>query len=71
LRPVIVLADGAAAGARAFVLKNRGRANTEAMNSAADRDAVGVEQRDVALTGKRPSYACDPYSLTLLEIRLQ
>ena len=70
LRPAMVLADGAVAGGSAFVLSNRGMANTEAMNSPSDRTAVGVERRDTALTGRRVVFTFPPYSVTLLELRL-
>jgi alpha-N-arabinofuranosidase len=71
LAPAIMLADGVATSAKAFVLKNReGKPNTEAMNSAGDPDAVVVETRTVAATGKRLEFTFEPYSLTLLEIAL-
>jgi alpha-N-arabinofuranosidase len=72
LRPPIVLSGGAAAGATAYVLKNReGAPDTEAMNSASDRAAVGVETRSVDAQGARLNFLFEPYSVTLLEIRLQ
>ena len=72
LRPPIVLSDGAAAGATAYVLKNRdGAPNTEAMNSAADPDAVGIHTRSIHAEGNRLDFTFEPYTLTLLEIRLQ
>jgi alpha-N-arabinofuranosidase len=73
LSPTIALTDGgqSAAGATVFVLKNRqGLPNTEAMNSASDREAVSVETRAVAAAGRRVRFTFEPYSLTLLEIRL-
>jgi alpha-N-arabinofuranosidase len=73
LRPTIALADAgqSAAGATAFVLKNReGRPNTEAMNSASDRDAVSVETHSFPAAGSRFAFTFEPYSLTLLEIQL-
>ncbi|HLY18178.1 MAG TPA: alpha-L-arabinofuranosidase C-terminal domain-containing protein, partial [Bryobacteraceae bacterium] len=61
--------EASGAGGRAFVLKNReGSPNTEAMNSASDRDAVSMETRNVAASGNRVTLTFEPYSLTLLEI---
>jgi len=74
LSPAITLADAArsAAGATAFILKNReGLPNTEAMNSASDPESVSVEKRNLPLAGARLAVQFEPYSLTLLEIRLQ
>jgi hypothetical protein len=73
LRPTIALADAGqfAAGATAFVLKNReGQPNTEAMNSSSDREAVSVETHSLAAAGSRFAFTFEPYSLTLLEIQL-
>ncbi|MFN7994124.1 MAG: hypothetical protein U0Q18_11005 [Bryobacteraceae bacterium] len=74
IRPVLVLADGEAGAERAevFVLKNReGRPDTEAMNSPSDREAISVERRSVAATGKRLPVTLAPYSLTLLEVGIR
>jgi alpha-N-arabinofuranosidase len=74
LRPTIALADAgqSVAGAKAFVLKNReGPPNTEAMNSASGREAVSVETRSFPAAGSRFAFTFEPYSLTLLEIRLK
>ena len=73
LRHTIALDDDteSATGATAFVLKNReGQTNTEAMNSASDREAVSVETRSLPLAGSRFAFTFQPYSLTLLEIKL-
>ncbi len=72
LSPVLVLADKAAAGAAEFILTNRdGVPNSEAMNSAGNAQAVAMERRDLAASGKRLPLTFTPYSLTLLEIRLE
>ena len=73
LRPTIALADAgqSAAGAMAFVLKNReGQPNTEAMNSSSDREAVSVETHSLPAAGSRFAFTFEPYTLTLLEIQL-
>jgi alpha-N-arabinofuranosidase len=73
INPSFTLAGSNArtAGAAAFVLKNTGGPpTTEAMNSAADRQAVSVVSRSVPAAGNRFRVSLDPYSLTLLEIRL-
>jgi alpha-L-arabinofuranosidase len=72
--PTFTLADSTvqAAGAAAFVLKNsEGPPSTESMNSPADPRAVSVETRSVPAEGTRFQITLDPYSLTLLEIRLR
>jgi alpha-N-arabinofuranosidase len=74
LRHTFALTDGtqSAAGVTAFVLKNReGQPNTEAMNSASDPEAVSVEKRTLPAAGTRLPFTFEPYSLTLLEIRLK
>lgn len=74
LTPAIVLAEGEepVADTTAFVLKNReGPPNTEAMNSASDPRAVSVETRSVPIAGNRFAITFEPYSLTLVEIRLK
>ena len=73
LRPSIALADAgqSTAGATAFVLKNReGQPNTEAMNSASDREAVSVETHSLPVVGSRFAFTFEPYSVTLLEINV-
>jgi alpha-L-arabinofuranosidase len=73
IEPSIVLLDGGriGEGGRVFVLKNRvGLPNTEAMNSASDREAVGVETRPLAVRGNKFEFTFEPYSLTLLEMQV-
>ena len=73
MTPVFAFRDSTAraAGATAFVLKNRdGRPNTEALNSASDRLAVSIDSKSLPASGNRFPVSLDPYSLTLLEIRL-
>jgi alpha-N-arabinofuranosidase len=71
LSPAIAFDGGPAVSATAFVLKNlEGPPNTEAMNSASDRAAVAVESRKLAPPQNKFAFSFEPYSLTLLEIRL-
>jgi alpha-N-arabinofuranosidase len=73
MTPAFAFVDSTAhaSGATAFVLKNRhGTPTTEALNSASDRLAVSINSKSLPASGNRLPVSLDPYSLTLLEVRL-
>jgi len=73
MTPAFAFLDSAAhaAGATAFVVKNRdGKPDTEALNSAGDRLAVSIDSRTLPIGGSRFPVSLEPYSLTLVEVRL-